>query len=341
MSHRIKESVDMYFFITLPKADEHVPGVYSPAVIAEGEGLSWNVRTVAGDELVRLVDDDFENATLKAWHKGDRKPDKGFYKFASGCLVIDTGSIAVSRFDSALCVAVTEIWGAAEKTLGYVFAFPDGRVLKVSLCDALKFCEQTARQGKAAVQNMQYVGRSGSADAFLRNYPGYLVPIHTLRRAAVNAETARADPAVKYSALAKMDAKRAAEVFTPEHLEVLGRGKSQGVDIRVYANPAFSPVRMHAVRRVLAAHKSPARLLDPKLSDEMARAYSFELESGADIRAYFNTAYDHRQMVQVKLGVISGIDVSEYADPSVSADEMEQRRVRLSADMWSSQPLHG
>lgn len=127
----------------------------------------------------------------------------------------------------------------------------------------------------------------------------------------------------------------ASSVFTPEQLEVLGKGKAEGLDIRVYANPALSAKHMDTIRKVLSAGKNPLLILDPELSPELVSLYGSDLAQGANIRPYFNKKYTLKQAVQVKLGIIRGLDVSQYADPSIDGDEMEQRRVRLNADMWS------
>jgi hypothetical protein len=330
----------MKFVLRLPQKDERAPFLYTPMLLVEGHDLLWSVHKTDVDGLIHMITrhEECGNATLSLLRTGaSTETVKGeIYGNPSGTrLCIDTGSIALARFETALCVAVTEIQSASQQTLGYVLAFPDGTVRKVSLGDVITYCRNVRKRGGIAVQNMQFVGASAGASPHLKNYPGYSIPIYTVQRAAVNAEGMRVSSPARTEPPSLAEKPGAEQVFTPEQLEVLGRGKNEGLDIRVYANPAYSPLRMNAVRRVLLAGKSPAFILDPKLSDEMAVVYSLEITSNADIRPYYNTAYDHRQMTQVKLGVIRGLDVSKYADPSISADEMEQRRVRMDADAWS------
>lgn len=48
---------------------------------------------------------------------------------------------------------------------------------------------------------------------------------------------------------------------------------------------------------------------------------------------YFNSGlYDIRQMSEIFLGLKDDIDVTIYADPAISAEEMEEKRLALLRD---------
>lgn len=306
------------------------------AIIASGSGLDWSVESIPRDRLrhYALQKAKFENVQVKLLSGNEKAPnqkDKLIYSEEGQTRIwIDTAPMSSSRLTSHLAVVVQEIQTEAGFAIGYVVVFPDGRVLRVAADDFLKYCETARVRGKLALQNMQYVSANGSTAAHLKNYENRLVPRFILRRAPANAEIAPHAPEP-----APSSENKPSSAFTAAQLKVLARGKKEGVDIRVYANPAFSPKRMDIIRKVLLQHKNPTPLLDLTLPEDLMVFYGLDLTQGADIRAYFNKAYTVKQAIQVKLGFIRGLDVSQYADPAVDADEMEQRRVRLDADMWS------
>lgn len=331
----------MFFLIQAPN-DKARPNELV-ALVARGEGLSWVVSALPLANLFDYAKSNthFENVELKLLY-GNQKPtanDPLIYGYEGKTrLWIDTKPMASARltpykdpkrFISQLAVILQEVRSSAGTTLGYVVAFPDQRVLRIAVNDILKYCESARVQGKSAVQNMQYVPANGQTTAHLKNYEGRTVPVYIQERKAVNAE-AKTLPAPKPVASA------ASSVFTPEQLEVLGKGKAEGLDIRVYANPALSPKHMNTIRKILLAGKDPLLVLDPELAPELVSLYGSDLAQGANIRPYFNKKYTLKQAVQVKLGTIRGLDISQYADPSVDGDEMEQRRVRLDADTWNN-----
>lgn len=313
------------------------------AVVATGSGLDWKAAQI---QMTSLLEDakrnvSFENVELKVLSVGQDAPatkDKLVFGSPKATrLWIDTKPYAGSRFVSALATIVQEIRSETNAILGYVVVFPDGRVLKVAANDLLNYCETAKLQGRNAVQNMQYVQATSTKSAHLKNYEGRTVPVYVQHRKAVNAEKSvasvpKAPEAVEVPTPSKASA---ASVFTPEQLEVLGRGKKEGLDYKVYANPAYGPKHMDAIRNVLKHKKDPSLLLDPAMPAHLVQLYGFDLANGADIRPYYNTAYTLKQATQVKLGVIRGLDVSKYASPTTEGDEMEQLRVRMDADMWS------
>ena len=308
------------------------------AVVATGEGLDWKASQVPLSHLMQEARSNvrYENVELKVLSaKGaDPKIKLVYGQPNQPRLGIDTRPYASSRFTTGLAVVLQEIRTNANAILGYVVAFPDGRILKVAVSDLYNYCENARLQGRNAIQNMQYVSASGGTAPHLKNYEGRTVPVYIQHRRAVNAEKTAVTPKAP-EAVAVPEKPTASSVFTPEQLEVLGRGKQEGVDIRVYANPAYTPKHMDVIRAILVAKKDPTLILDPNMPEHLIGFYGYDLANGADIRPYYNLAYTLKQATQVKLGVIRGLDVSTYASPTTDGDEMEQIRVRMDADMWS------
>ena len=325
----------MKFLISVP-ATNALEGM---AVVATGAGIEWKVSQVP---MAALLEDArknvrYENAELKVLSANQKTPEGAKLVFGqpkTTRLWVDTKPCAVARFLLGLAVVVQEIQNEAGGVLGYVLAFPDGRCLKVAAMDVYKYCENAKAQNIPAIKNMQYVSAANGVAPHLKNYEGRTVPVYIQRRRAVNAEKTAVTPKAP-EAVPVPEKPTAQSVFTPEQLEVLGRGKQEKVDIRVYANPAYSPKHMDAIRNILVHKKDPALLLDPKLNEQLVGFYGHDIASGADVRPYFNPAYTVKQAMQVKLGVIRGLDVSVYASPTTDGDEMEQIRVRMDADMWS------
>lgn len=327
----------MKFLVSLPVTTK----LEDTALVATGSGLNWNVAPVLMTSLLEDAKRNvrFENVELRVLSAGQTLPNaKGKLIFGNEKatrLWVDTKPYAPSRFISGLVTILQEIRNEEDKVLGYVVALPDGRVLKVAAVDLYRMCAKAQAAGRYAVQNMKYVPDDASRK--LWNYEGRTVPVYIHRRKPVNVEKtpSLAPKAPEAVTVPELDKPSAATVFTPEQLEVLGRGKKEGVNIRVYANPAYSAKHMDIIRHVLVNKKDPSLLLDPKLPYELVAFYGFDLANGADVRAYYNPAYTVKQATQVKLGVIRGLDVSKYASPTTDGDEMEQIRVRMDADMWS------
>ena len=49
----------------------------------------------------------------------------------------------------------------------------------------------------------------------------------------------------------------------------------------------------------------------------------------ADISLMLNNKFSSLQLRQLRLGLVNGLDVSSYADPSMSANDMKEKRVDL------------
>ena len=67
-----------------------------------------------------------------------------------------------------------------------------------------------------------------------------------------------------------------------------------------------------------------ADLLDSQLT-EMKQA----MMEKADISLMLNNKFSSLQLRQLRLGLVNGLDVSSYADPSMSANDMKEKRVDL------------
>lgn len=65
------------------------------------------------------------------------------------------------------------------------------------------------------------------------------------------------------------------------------------------------------------------------------------LESGVDISQYADPKFYARQMRQIRLGLESGIDISQYADPKIDGPKMEEIRLGLESGVdisWYANP---
>lgn len=326
----------MKFLVSVPLSTK----LEGTAVVATGSGLDWKASQILVTSLLEDAKKSvrFENVELKVLSVGQATPkDKLVFGSEKATrLWVDTKPCASSRFTSGLATVVQEIRAETKVVLGYIVVFPDGRVLKVAAHDLYSFCENAKSQGRNAIQNMQYVGSNGSTAAHLKNYEGRTIPVYIQHRKAVNAEKATA--VVPETGKAPEIVKNvASSSFTPEQLAVIGRGKKEGVDYISYAKPAYDYKHMDAIRNVLLNKKDASLLLVPELPEPLVNLYGYDLANGADIRPYYNVDYTLKQAIQVKLGVIRGLDVSKYASITTDGDEMEQLRVRMDADMWCQQ----
>ena len=76
------------------------------------------------------------------------------------------------------------------------------------------------------------------------------------------------------------------EIYTPEQIAELREGKKNGVEIRVYANPALSAQQMRALRKGLQKGINVKPFASVEYSPESMRWYISDREAGIDIRPY-------------------------------------------------------
>lgn len=68
--------------------------------------------------------------------------------------------------------------------------------------------------------------------------------------------------------------------------------------------------------------------LTPEIDAFKMRLAYLGFKSGVDIAKYLIT-FNYDQLDEIRLGLLAKVDVSEYANPEISAEEMHMKRIYL------------
>lgn len=66
----------------------------------------------------------------------------------------------------------------------------------------------------------------------------------------------------------------------------------------------------------------------PDINPLNMRLVYLAFRKGLDITPYMKD-FNYDQLDEIRLGLITGVDVSKYADPKISADDMHMKRICL------------
>lgn len=240
------------------------------------------------------------------------------------------------RFDNRVnrpYVILSQIQSTDGKTLGYKIANYDGGVKNISIKEMLAYGNRISKAGGVPVQNAIFVGADEDKKAHYKSYPDYNFLIEVLpTKENKHTEVKKVNVTENKKTLNKLD-----EIYSKEQIEQLKIGKSNGVDIRIYANPALSAEQMEILRKGLERKLNVRPLAFPYFKPNPMRYYIEELACGSDIRKYLNKDYDIHQISELSIAVEQGLDISKMANPKLKADEMAEIRERLERKIWKDE----
>lgn len=117
--------------------------------------------------------------------------------------------------------------------------------------------------------------------------------------------------------------------YTYKQLEEIVNGLQEGVDVRVYAKPEYSPIEMKTIREALKNGLDMKKYLERGYEYFQLKEIFQGKKNGVDISAYSNIKFDHLQMEQIRLGLEEGVDISVYAKPEFNSFQMIEIRIGL------------
>lgn len=120
-------------------------------------------------------------------------------------------------------------------------------------------------------------------------------------------------------------------------LQELERGAARGLDIRTYADPAFSSQQMYQIRCDMKNHKDVSAYAKPVYDTDQMFEIREGVENGLDISRYADHQYDGYQMREIREGMEHGVDVSIYADLKYDNGQMKAIRQGLESGVDVSQ----
>ncbi len=270
--------------------------------------------------------------------------DKG-YKFLnikvnkSGSSVKVVGSSgSLDRFNNGKnnpYVAISEIYSGDDRLLGYRLLGYNGDAKTVRLKDMIAMGKRVKAAGGIPIQNLQFNDGYEDKKAFFSKYPDSTI----IKEVIVQHEN-------KHNVVGKVDTKennkalqKLESVFTKEQIVQLKKGKSQGLNIKLYANPKLSAKQMEVLRLFLAKNVNIKPFADPAISVDALEVYLLDMQFGVDARRYMNPKYNVAQAREISVAYQNGIDISKFSDPSIKAEEMHQIASREIMKIWTSEKL--
>ena len=107
-------------------------------------------------------------------------------------------------------------------------------------------------------------------------------------------------------------------------MEQIRLGLQEGIDVEDYGDPFIDPVSMEICREEDNKEK---RSLE--LNEEQTQEILKGIMSGVDVSLYADSHYSAGQMEQIRMALEAGKDVSPILDCNMSPEYMEQMRLQM------------
>lgn len=245
---------------------------------------------------------------------------------------------AASRFNSNKrhrpYVIISQILNNDDRIIGFKVADFDGNVKNIKEKEMIAYGYRMTKFGDTPVQNAMFVpsDEKTGKKAFYKAYPGSKLFKEKLvvNKNKYNKQAKKPDINKNKEALSKLE-----QIYTPEQIKQLKEGKAQGVDIKIYANPALSAEQMKWLKFGLTKGADVRCVAFPEFKLDAMQYYVCELIDGMDIKKYLNTEYNAEQIAELSLAVEEGLDISNMANPKNSASDMAEIRERLEYNIWN------
>ena len=252
---------------------------------------------------------------------------------------IDKGKLggngaSLTRFTSNTVrplVILSQITDGNSRVLGYRVIYYNGDVAAVPLKKMIEFGNVTTNKKGIPVQNAIFVPSDEKQTAHYKTYPNkqFIEEIYRHNKNKNTVKPARVTEKKNEKNLSSLE-----EIFTKEQIRELKTGKRNGVNVRIYANPALSPEQMAELRKGLEKGVDVRCLANPQFSPQLMKYYIADLKYGANIKSYLNPEYTLAQLAEVSTAYFNGLDISQLSDPKLSARQMEEISTRLKLGIW-------
>ena len=102
------------------------------------------------------------------------------------------------------------------------------------------------------------------------------------------------------------------DAYTRNQVKEIEEGKQKGLDVSLYANPAFIPVQMRQIRIGLEKKLPVAIYAKPEYDWFQMEEIRRGLENELQVELYANPDISFEKMRQIREGLMQGIDLSDY-----------------------------
>lgn len=230
-------------------------------------------------------------------------------------------------------VIISQIINEDKKILGYKIASYDGKVRNVTLKEIIAYGTRITKQGGVPIQNAIFVPAEADKRPHFKSYPG----CNFISEVFINKKNQYTEPKRVNTAKNEKTLNKLEEIYSRDQIKQLKLGKQQGVDIRIYANPALSAQQMAALREGLERKINVRPFAFPEYSVELIKYYTLDLKNGLDVRKYLNSKYSLGQVSELSIAVEEGLDISKMANPKLQPEEMAEIRERLEKNIWKDE----
>lgn len=90
----------------------------------------------------------------------------------------------------------------------------------------------------------------------------------------------------------------------------------------------FDEIQSNIIKDCIAAGFDPSGFAKPEIDGFKMQLAYHTLRNGNDLSSYLQN-YTHEQLEQIRAGLRSKIDVNQYADPTLAAENMHHKRMIL------------
>ena len=245
-------------------------------------------------------------------------------------------------------IIISQLINSDGKTIGYKIANYDGGVRNIRIKELLSYGQRCLKQNIIPVQNAIFVGAEHyrnpntgevtvSKEAHFKSYPGnQFIEELIVTNKNVHTENRKVNVNKNEKTLNKLE-----EIYTKEQIQQLKLGKQNGVQIRIYANPALSAKQMKELRIGLEHHVNVRPFAFPEYDVDCMRFYVLQLMTKCDIKNYLNPKYSPSQLAELAIAEDEGLDISKMSDPELSVRQMSERRIRMEQGVFSEEDVDG
>lgn len=247
------------------------------------------------------------------------------------------GSLDRFKIDSSKCnmrpvVILSELITSDGRTVGYKIVTYNGEVKNIILKELIAYCNRVTKSGGVPIQNAIFTPETDGVKAHIKSYPHITFFKETLQTNKNKyAEQTKTSTAKNNKALTKLE-----EVFSKEQIAELRAGKQDGVEIKIYANPALTPKQMRVLRKGLKQGVNVRPIAIPEYKPECMTFYIADLANGCDIRSYLSPKYSLYQLSELSLAAEAGLDISKIGNPKLTPTEMQEMRERMQSSLYKN-----
>lgn len=253
-------------------------------------------------------------------------------KISNNKLVGTTGSL--SRFTDGdknngykPMVFISQLINSEEKIIGYKVADFNGNIKNVPLKEVIAYGCRITKANNIPIQNAIFIPASeDNKKPHFKSYPNdsFIEELVQINKKNRYAEQSKVNTSKNEKTLSRIQ-----EIYTTEQIVELQAGKRDGLDIKLFANPALSAEQMRVLREALKDGLNIKPIASPDYEVRCMKYYIMDMKDGLNIKAYLSPKYNLGQISELSLAAEEGLDLSKMGNPKNSAEEMAEIRERL------------